>query len=149
MEAITNASRANAPTSVSCVFRFCRIRVEEVRHRPDVRDRLLGVHAPDGFPDRLRRRSTVHRRPATVVSSAALICMAIWTWPQIDQLVSVFEQRYFFGTGRLAAGRRAGRGGGGGLYSTSTLLMMAIGRPVALKVSVLSGRTTDSFSPRM
>ena len=26
---------------------------------------------------------------------------------------------------------------------------MAIGRPDALKVSMLSGRTTDSFSPRM
>jgi hypothetical protein len=38
-------------------------------------------------------------------------------------------------------------GGGPGLYSSITLLIVAIGRPGLLKLSLPSGRITESFSP--
>src|SRR5262245_30148794 len=42
-----------------------------------------------------------------------------------------------------------GLGGGAGLYSSITLLITAIGRPGAMKLSLPSIRTTESFSPTM
>ena len=43
----------------------------------------------------------------------------------------------------------AGFGGGAGLYCSITLLITAIGRPGAVKLSVPSTRMTESFSPTM
>src|SRR5688572_30239252 len=43
----------------------------------------------------------------------------------------------------------AGLTGAGGMYSTRTLLINAMGRPAEVKVSTSSARTTDSRSPRM
>src|SRR6185503_15355172 len=53
-------------------------------------------------------------------------------------------------TFRVTAHRRlagAGFGGGAGLYSSMTLLITAMGRPGAVKLSAPSTRTTDSLSP--